>query len=64
MCSHGATLGPIDPDMVFYLMCRGIDKQEAVRMIVGGFVEGSLKLVPEDIKERITEYVATRLENI
>lgn len=64
MCSHGATLGPIDPEMVFYLKCRGIEESVAVRMIVAGFVEGTMRQVPADIKERLTDYVIERLENL
>ncbi len=63
-CSHGATLGSIDEESIFYLNARGIDKSTAVRMIVGGFVQSTLKLVPDDLKERLSEFVATRLEAI
>jgi Fe-S cluster assembly protein SufD len=63
-CTHGATIGPIDPLSVFYLTSRGIRYPEAVRMIVSGFVESTLKRIPEDLKERITEFVAQRLEGI
>ena len=63
-CTHGATIGPIDPLSVFYLTSRGIQHEDAVRMIVSGFVESTLKRIPEDLKERITEFVTHRLENI
>ncbi len=63
-CSHGATVGEIDPLMVFFLMCRGIDRESAIRMIVSGFVETTLSKVPEDIRESITDFTAERLEDI
>jgi len=63
-CTHGATIGPIDPDMVFYLTSRGLSKPEAVQMIVSGFVADTLKMVPEDLRHRITDFVEQRLENI
>lgn len=63
-CTHGATIGPIDPDMVFYLTSRGLSKPEAVQMIVSGFVSDTLKMVPEDLRSRITDFVEQRLENI
>jgi Fe-S cluster assembly protein SufD len=63
-CSHGATLGPIDPMQVFYLKSRGIGQKEAVEMIVSGFVEPTLQRLPTDLRERIGAYVAQRLENI
>ncbi len=63
-CTHGATIGPLDPMLVFYLASRGIPRHEAVRMAVSGFVESTLTRIPEDLRERITEFVARRLEDI
>lgn len=63
-CTHGATVGPIDPMNLFYLQSRGIERPEAVRMIVSGFVAPSLRLVPDDLRERITDFVIQRLENL
>jgi len=63
-CSHGATLGPIDPEMIYYLSCRGIERDQAVRMIVSGFVSTTLKEIPEDLRERITDFVDKQLEGI
>ncbi|MEW6051099.1 MAG: SufD family Fe-S cluster assembly protein [Candidatus Zixiibacteriota bacterium] len=63
-CTHGATVGPIDPMQLFYLNSRGIDKTEAVRMVVSGFVASTFRLVPDDLRERITDFVAQRLENL
>lgn len=36
-CFHGATIGQIDPDAVFYLKSRGIAEDEAKRILVRGF---------------------------
>jgi len=63
-CSHGATIGPIDPEMVFYLTARGISHDTAVRMIVSGFITSTLKQIPEDLRERIASFVDKRLEGI
>lgn len=63
-CSHGATVGPIDPHQLFYLKSRGIEKEKAVRMIVSGFVESTLAIVPDDLRRRISQFVETRLEDI
>jgi len=63
-CSHGATVGPIDPIELFYLMCRGISLEVAQRMIVLGFVTPTLNRVPADMRERISRFVDTRLENV
>jgi Fe-S cluster assembly protein SufD len=64
MCTHGATVGPIDPLQLFYLQSRGIEKPEAVRTVVSGFVSTTLELVPADLRERIADFVAQRLEGI
>jgi Fe-S cluster assembly protein SufD len=36
-CSHGTTVGQLDPDHVFYLRSRGIDEDHARRMLCLGF---------------------------
>jgi Fe-S cluster assembly protein SufD len=60
-CSHGATVGPIDPEHVFYLMSRGIPQDEAVRIVVGGFLEPTLARIPGDLQERVRRCVDERL---
>jgi len=63
-CTHGATVGPIDPLQLFYLSCRGIAHKDAVRMIVSGYVASTFGLLPEDLREQISAYVTARLEEI
>lgn len=60
-CTHGATMGPIDPEMIFYLNSRGIDDAEAVKAIVGGYIEPLLKQIPDDIAEILRTLVSTKL---
>ncbi len=62
-CTHGATMGPIDQDMIFYLKSRGFTEAEAVMTIVEGFVETTLKNMPEDFSREIREKVAEKLES-
>ncbi|MGA2620723.1 MAG: Fe-S cluster assembly protein SufD [Thermoguttaceae bacterium] len=38
-CSHGATAGRVDDEIVFYAQTRGLTRKEAVRMIVAGFFQ-------------------------
>lgn len=61
-CTHGATMGPIDPEQVFYLQCRGISETEAVRMIVIGFVESLLGQLPIDISNSLRGLIRQKLE--
>lgn len=43
--SHGATVGQVDEEQVFYLMSRGLDRSEAEELIVNGFLESLLERV-------------------
>jgi Fe-S cluster assembly protein SufD len=63
-CSHGATIGPLDEQEIFYLTARGIHRDEAIRMVVNGFVEPTLREVPEDLRERLTSYIVERVREI
>jgi Fe-S cluster assembly protein SufD len=41
-CSHGAAIGQLDDEQLFYLQTRGIDKSAAGEMLVHGFVQDVL----------------------
>ncbi len=41
-CTHGATLGRINREELFYLMARGLSRAEAERLIVRGFFQDVL----------------------
>lgn len=47
-CSHGTTVGQMDPIQLFYLRSRGIDEEEALRMLGIGFVNELLLALPEE----------------
>lgn len=52
--SHGATVGQIDEEHMFYLMARGLSRQEAERLIVEGFFEPVIQKIPsEELREKI-----------
>ncbi|MCA1644192.1 MAG: Fe-S cluster assembly protein SufD [Chloroflexi bacterium] len=42
-CTHGAAVGPVDQEMIFYLASRGLDLATAERLIVEGFFQSTLK---------------------
>jgi Fe-S cluster assembly protein SufD len=63
-CTHGATVSQVDEDQVFYLMSRGIPRDDAVRLIVEGFFQPSLDRLPaslEGLRGRLMEVIATKL---
>jgi Fe-S cluster assembly protein SufD len=47
-CSHGATVGELDADQLFYLRSRGIPDAEARSMLVRAFLSEALELVSDE----------------
>jgi len=60
-CKHGATVGPIDLMQLFYLTSRGIPPTEAVRMIVSGHFEGTLRRLPDALRVSFEPLLESRL---
>ncbi len=53
-CTHGASVGPVDPEQLFYLMAHGLTRAEATRMIVEGFFEPVVARIPlEGVRQRL-----------
>jgi Fe-S cluster assembly protein SufD len=44
-CTHGATVGQVDPELLFYLTSRGLTRAEAERLIVRGYFQDVLDRV-------------------
>jgi Fe-S cluster assembly protein SufD len=58
-CSHGATVGEIDDDALFYLRARGINDDEARQMLVEAFVGEIIDTVSiEPIRDHLRQTVA------
>jgi Fe-S cluster assembly protein SufD len=45
-CSHGATVGQLDNDHLFYLSTRGISTHDAKRILLEGFAEEIIDTIP------------------
>lgn len=45
--SHGVTVGQVDEEQLFYLMSRGLPKDDAKDMIVDGFFESLFDRIPQ-----------------
>jgi Fe-S cluster assembly protein SufD len=60
-CSHGATVAPLDPEQLFYLQSRGLAPGQATRLVVYGFLDQTLRRLPETSRERIEALIAERL---
>ncbi len=61
-CSHGATVGQLDEEALFYLQSRGISKEESRLMLMDAFTWDVIsKIKHPSLQERITELVGKRL---
>jgi Fe-S cluster assembly protein SufD len=54
-CSHGATVGELDADQLFYLRARGIAEPEARAILVRAFLTEALEAVTDDAIRAILE---------
>lgn len=61
-CKHGATMGPVSAEELFYLGCRGFEPREAAKTLVLGFFEPILRQVPlERLENELPGRVEARL---
>ena len=64
-CSHGSTTGQIDEDALFYLQSRGINKQDAMELMVVGFANEVLDKIPHpEIKKAIYTEFTVKLNRL
>ena len=47
-CSHGATVGALDPEQIFYLRTRGVPEAEARSILVRAFLAEAVEVVTND----------------
>ena len=61
-CKHGSTTGRVDEEQIFYLMSRGLSRQDAQRLIVQGFFEAVITEFPvEGVQEKIRLAIEDRI---
>jgi Fe-S cluster assembly protein SufD len=61
-CTHGATLGQVDREQLFYLMTRGLSRSEAERLIVRGFFQDVLDRVELDpVRDALAAALESRI---
>ena len=64
-CTHGATLGQVDRELLFYLMTRGLNRAEAERVIVRGFFQDVLDRVElEPVRDALAAALEARIPQI
>jgi Fe-S cluster assembly protein SufD len=61
-CTHGATLGRVDREQLFYLMARGLSRAQAERLIVRGFFQDVLDRIElEPVREALGAALEARI---
>jgi len=62
-CSHGATVGRLDDDALFYMQSRGINKRDALLMLMFGFAHEVIRNIKvKALEERMDTLVMQRLK--
>ncbi|HVH83054.1 MAG TPA: Fe-S cluster assembly protein SufD [Steroidobacteraceae bacterium] len=63
-CSHGATAGKLDDNMLFYLLARGLDRDTAQRALKWAFLEDVIaKIEVAALRRQIEESLAGRMQD-
>jgi FeS assembly protein SufD len=63
--THAASVAQIDDEEIFYLMSRGLDENEAKKMIILGFLEPAVIRIPvEEVRERLRIMVEDKWSGI
>jgi Fe-S cluster assembly protein SufD len=61
-CTHGATVGKIDENEMFYLLSRGIPRKEAERLIITGFFAPIMDRIPfEGVQNRLAQAIREKM---
>lgn len=61
-CNHGATVGELDKQALFYLESRGVPEEEAVALLTEAFVADVFQGIPQLLAELLEEQGRTWLE--
>ncbi len=61
--AHEATVGKIDSSQLFYLMSRGLDEEQAMQLIVQGFIENIVKELPLEYAVELNRLIALEMES-
>jgi Fe-S cluster assembly protein SufB len=59
---HEATVSKVGDDQLFYLMSRGLSEQQAVAMIVNGFIEPITKTLPMEYAVELSRLIELNME--
>lgn len=61
-CTHGATAGRVEDEMIFYAQSRGLTRNEAIRTIVAGFFQKVFdRITVESVREALGRAIGNRI---
>ena len=60
--AHEATVGKISQESLFYLMSRGLNEEEASKMIVAGFIEPIVKELPLEYAVELNKLIELEMD--
>ncbi len=64
-CGHGATVGAIDEEELFYVMTRGLDRLESERLLVRGFFQRVVANIPQpQVRARVLAALEPRIGRV
>ena len=63
-CAHGASVGELDADQLFYALSRGLDPASAKALLLEGFVMQLWDAAPEDRREELVEETRRLLREV
>lgn len=62
--SHEATVGKIGDEQIFYLMSRGLTHEQAVQLIVSGFIDPIVKMLPLEYALELNKFIEMEMEDL
>jgi Fe-S cluster assembly protein SufD len=63
-CTHGSTSGMVDEELIYYAMCRGFTRKEAVRLIVTGFFQQIFdRITIDSVRDALGLAIARRVRD-
>ena len=60
-CSHGSTSGNLDENEIFYLMSRGLNRKDAKKLLIKGFLHDAVETITN---QEVKKYFSKKLENV
>ena len=64
-CTHAATVGKLEEEPIFYLMSRGMTRDDAERLLVVGFFDPIMERIPfEEVRARLGAHIEQKLAGV